>query len=347
MKPGKPVALAVLDGTPFYGLPGNPVSSMVGVLAVRAAGHPRRARLRAAARSAARHRAPRRAAARRAAIAGSYLRARLRFVDGRLVATPMARQGSGVLTLDARRQRAPRHRRRARTVRRGRRRQRADHRPARRRLIARRAPAVARPRRRLRRFRRAASGGLSLRCPTHGNSTGTARAASPTLCHLRPRFGDIPQSGRHRPAACTDECRAPRSPLVAGRRRWPRRRRRLERWPSHRPLRRGWSRRAIRRARCASGRTSRALGAGRARSAAASRRASPSSACATASCSSATARRPASNASTACGAGIFSTFVVGAAHTPVALRLAFDRSLHLGPAIFDGGGMGAGFGGRL
>ena len=39
--------------------------------------------------------------------------------------------------------------------------------------------------------------------------------------------------------------------------------------------------------------------------------------------------------------------VVSAAHTPLPLRFAFDRTLHLGPAIFDGGGMGAGFGGRL
>ena len=56
---------------------------------------------------------------------------------------------------------------------------------------------------------------------------------------------------------------------------------------------------------------------------------------------------PGSAASTTTGIGIFSAVVVGAAHTPAALRFAFDRSLHLGPAIFDGGGMGAGFGGSL
>lgn len=56
---------------------------------------------------------------------------------------------------------------------------------------------------------------------------------------------------------------------------------------------------------------------------------------------------PGSAASTAAGIGIFSAVVVGAAHTPRALQFAFDRSLHLGPAIFEGGGMGAGFGGHL
>jgi hypothetical protein len=43
------------------------------------------------------------------------------------------------------------------------------------------------------------------------------------------------------------------------------------------------------------------------------------------------------------GAAVFSTAVFGAAHSPV--RFAFDHTWHLGPAIFDGGGMGAGFGG--
>jgi hypothetical protein len=56
---------------------------------------------------------------------------------------------------------------------------------------------------------------------------------------------------------------------------------------------------------------------------------------------------PGSAMSTTLGVGLFSAVVVTAAHTPPALRFAFDRSLHLGPAIFDGGGMGAGFGGRL
>ena len=56
---------------------------------------------------------------------------------------------------------------------------------------------------------------------------------------------------------------------------------------------------------------------------------------------------PGTNTSTAAGIGIFSAVVVSAAHTPLPLRFAFDRSLHLGPAIFEGGGMGAGFGGHL
>jgi molybdopterin molybdotransferase len=97
MKPGKPVALAVLDGTPYYGLPGNPVSSMVGfTLFVRPA-------IRAALgcsepldlpRATVRLDAPLTVRGERR----QFLRARLRFVDGRLVATPMARQGSGVLS---------------------------------------------------------------------------------------------------------------------------------------------------------------------------------------------------------------------------------------------------------
>lgn len=56
---------------------------------------------------------------------------------------------------------------------------------------------------------------------------------------------------------------------------------------------------------------------------------------------------PGTNASTGLGIGLFSAIVVSAAHTPRFLRFAFDRSFHLGPAVFDGGGMGAGFGGRL
>ncbi len=99
MKPGKPVALAVLDGdgTPYYGLPGNPVSSMVGfTLFVRPA---IRAALGCAVpidlpRATVRLDTPLTTRSERR----QFLRARVRFVDGRLVATPMARQGSGVLT---------------------------------------------------------------------------------------------------------------------------------------------------------------------------------------------------------------------------------------------------------
>ena len=56
---------------------------------------------------------------------------------------------------------------------------------------------------------------------------------------------------------------------------------------------------------------------------------------------------PGTTLSTAFGVGLFSVVVVSSAHTPPFLRFAFDRSLHVGPAVFDGGGMGAGFGGRL
>jgi hypothetical protein len=56
---------------------------------------------------------------------------------------------------------------------------------------------------------------------------------------------------------------------------------------------------------------------------------------------------PGTNVSTALGIGLFSGVVVSAAHTPPFLRFAYDRALHVGPAIFEGGGMGAGFGGRL
>jgi molybdopterin molybdotransferase len=97
MKPGKPVALAVLDGTPYYGLPGNPVSSMVAFTlfvrpAIRAAlGCTQPLDLEYA---LARLESP-------LSVRGDrrqYLRARVRFADGRLVARPMARQGSGVLS---------------------------------------------------------------------------------------------------------------------------------------------------------------------------------------------------------------------------------------------------------
>jgi molybdopterin molybdotransferase len=97
MKPGKPVALAVLDGTPYYGLPGNPVSSMVAfTLFVRPA-------IRAALGCAQPLDLPRATVRLDTPLSvrgdrRQFLRARLRFVDGRLVATPMARQGSGVLS---------------------------------------------------------------------------------------------------------------------------------------------------------------------------------------------------------------------------------------------------------
>jgi hypothetical protein len=38
---------------------------------------------------------------------------------------------------------------------------------------------------------------------------------------------------------------------------------------------------------------------------------------------------------------------VVAAHAPKPLRVLIDRRVHLGPARFDGGGMGAGIGARF
>lgn len=48
---------------------------------------------------------------------------------------------------------------------------------------------------------------------------------------------------------------------------------------------------------------------------------------------------------TALGLGVFSAMTVMAAHLPPPLRVLFDRRIHLGPAIFDDGGMGAGVAG--
>jgi molybdopterin molybdotransferase len=98
MKPGKPVAVARLGDTPYYGLPGNPVSAMVSFLlfvrpALRAAqGCPvpfdlplMRATLDVPLKSKGDRRA--------------YLRARATVAaDGTLHTTPMPRQGSHVLT---------------------------------------------------------------------------------------------------------------------------------------------------------------------------------------------------------------------------------------------------------
>jgi hypothetical protein len=56
---------------------------------------------------------------------------------------------------------------------------------------------------------------------------------------------------------------------------------------------------------------------------------------------------PGNKAATASGVALFSSVVVGAAHTPRALGFAFDGALHLGPAVFSGGALGAAFGGHL
>jgi hypothetical protein len=47
-------------------------------------------------------------------------------------------------------------------------------------------------------------------------------------------------------------------------------------------------------------------------------------------------------AGTALGLGLFSTMIVMSAHLPDPLRVLFDGPVHVGPAIFDDGGMGAG-----
>jgi hypothetical protein len=49
----------------------------------------------------------------------------------------------------------------------------------------------------------------------------------------------------------------------------------------------------------------------------------------------------------ATGLALFLGTTVMAAHAPRGLRVIFDGPVHLGPAVFNGGGMGAGIGGRL
>ncbi len=98
MTPGKPLFFAVLAGKPYFGLPGNPVSSMISFLqfvrpAVRkASGWPaaawRLAETTAVLATAARNRGERRL----------YLRARLCCAGGRLQADPLPAQGSHMLT---------------------------------------------------------------------------------------------------------------------------------------------------------------------------------------------------------------------------------------------------------
>jgi molybdopterin molybdotransferase len=97
MKPGKPVALARLGATPFYGLPGNPVSSVIGFLLF----------VRPAIRAAMKFEPPFDFSNARSKLAAplksksdrrSYLRARASWSNGELTVAPMARQGSHVLT---------------------------------------------------------------------------------------------------------------------------------------------------------------------------------------------------------------------------------------------------------
>lgn len=48
----------------------------------------------------------------------------------------------------------------------------------------------------------------------------------------------------------------------------------------------------------------------------------------------------------ALGAALFAATTLLSAHAPRPLRILFDGPIHLGPAIFDGGGMGGGVAGR-
>lgn len=97
IKPGRPVAMGVIDGTPFIGLPGNPVASFVTFA--------RLARPAIMALSGARYDAP----AHMSLIAGfdhqkkpgrcEYLRANLqKGSDGRIRAVKFARDGAGLLS---------------------------------------------------------------------------------------------------------------------------------------------------------------------------------------------------------------------------------------------------------
>jgi molybdopterin molybdotransferase len=95
MRPGKPLTFGRVGGHPFFGLPGNPVSSMVTFeLFVRPAlrrmaGDPRlfRPRVTAHVAEALDNPGPRR----------GYLRVRLAAQGGRLIARPTGEQGSGIL----------------------------------------------------------------------------------------------------------------------------------------------------------------------------------------------------------------------------------------------------------
>ena len=49
----------------------------------------------------------------------------------------------------------------------------------------------------------------------------------------------------------------------------------------------------------------------------------------------------------AMGSAVMGAAVVLAAHAPTRLRAVVDGPVHVGPALFEGGGMGAGVGGRF
>jgi molybdopterin molybdotransferase len=97
MKPGRPVAMGVIDGTPFIGLPGNPVASFVtfakvarpAILALAGAQWSAPAAIPVRAQFAYRKKTARR----------EYVRVHLRTAaDGTLEAVKFAREGAGLLS---------------------------------------------------------------------------------------------------------------------------------------------------------------------------------------------------------------------------------------------------------
>jgi hypothetical protein len=56
---------------------------------------------------------------------------------------------------------------------------------------------------------------------------------------------------------------------------------------------------------------------------------------------------PGNAGSVADGIALFSSAVITAAHLPGRGRVLFDHAVHVGPALFEGGGMGAGIGARM
>jgi hypothetical protein len=57
--------------------------------------------------------------------------------------------------------------------------------------------------------------------------------------------------------------------------------------------------------------------------------------------------KPPIGASLATGVSLFAASLIASAHAPRPLRGLFDGSIHLGPAVFDSGGIGMGVGGTL
>jgi hypothetical protein len=57
--------------------------------------------------------------------------------------------------------------------------------------------------------------------------------------------------------------------------------------------------------------------------------------------------QPAQGGAVALGVAMFGAATILSAHAPRPLRVLFDGRVHFGPAIFDGGGMGAGVAGQL